>query len=90
MRFLFYEVLILWCLSGSEVKLDVLKTPLQELKSHSTRLVIDSPPPAPLVGVVEKVFEWVKATLLKGKPHKGNPPYPPCQGSNASEERAFA
>ncbi len=25
-------------------------------------------------------LEWVKAIPLKGKPHKGNPPYPPLSG----------
>ena len=34
----------------------------------------------PLEGIVEKTLERVMATLLKGKSHKGNPPYPPLSG----------
>ena len=36
-----------------------------------------TPNHSPLEGVVEKVPERVKATPLKGKPHKNQPPLPP-------------
>ena len=45
----------------------------------ANRCVSHSQQSLPL-GVVEEAFEWVKATPLKGKPHKGNPPYPPLSG----------
>jgi|GEM_PF-6518486 len=34
-------------------------------------------------GVVEIAIEWVKATPLRGKPHKSTPPYPPLSGVNS-------
>ena len=57
---------------------------------HPFRLKSFSPPASAGTnphrsGLVEKAPERVKATPLKGKPHKVNPPCPPCQGGRKKQ-----